>query len=323
MSGAFVRPTPDEWRTAWPYLKERGNYLVGPCPAGCGGDNGGLGDPTSDRFSVSLSSPHPWNCRKCPKGDGMAPLKAVDLFGKRSDEPYRAPRPPRPPQPVVEPYVPACIPFSLRDLARAPVWIGVWDKLPLQWRYRGAWIGWRYSRPEGVAVARFGGEVETRYGPLQLLPWTSAKGVNRVLAKYGQIESPRQLCLSGDAKTKYSFDVAVIDFDIHSNRTSKKAMAWRDDVASRLEDAGCPLSTSAGGLGFHSLVRVDHAEWDGKVNAPVDVEAGLAVEVIPPGAKAAVALDLAAMAEQSEWDAPIPRLSRSELVDVMTGNNGE
>ena len=116
----------------------------------------------------------------------MAPLRAVNLAGKGSDRPYRPPRP-RPREIVVEPYVPAAIPFTMRDLARSPVWIGVWDKRPVQWRADGVWMGWRYSRPEGVAVARFGGTVETRHGPLHILPWSPARGVSRMLAKYGQV----------------------------------------------------------------------------------------------------------------------------------------
>ena len=315
MTDPFTRPTPAEWLAAWPHLKEHGNELKGPCPA-CGG----LEKPDADRLSVSLTPPHLFHCRKCPKGDGMAPLRAAGLGGKRSDRPYRAPRPPRPPKPVVEPYVPGCVPFTLRDLARSPVWIGVWDKRPIQWRCGGVWMGWRYSRHEGVSVARFGGEVETHRGPLHILPWCSARGVNRTLAKYGQVEAPRQLCLSGDAKTPYSFDVAVIDFDIHSLQPPAAVVSWRKQVAGRLDYVGCPLSTSTGGLGFHALVRVDHSEWDGKVNVEVDEGALLAVEVIPPGAKAAVALDLKQMASKSGWDVALPRLSRSDLIDVMTGS---
>ena len=311
---SFIRPTPNEWLAVWPQLKENGNYLEGPCPA-CGD----LAKVDSDRFSVSVPAPHLWHCRKCPKGDPMAPLRAVNLAGKGSDRPYRPPRP-RPREIVVEPYVPACVPFTLRDLARSPVWIGVWDKRPIQWRCGGVWMGWRYSRHEGVSVARFGGEVETHRGPLHILPWCSARGVNRTLAKYGQVEAPRQLCLSGDAKTPYSFDVAVIDFDIHSPQPPAAVVSWRKQVAGRLDYVGCPLSTSAGGLGFHALVRVDHSEWDGKVNVEVDEGALLAVEVIPPGAKAAVALDLKQMASKSGWDVALPRLSRSDLIDVMTGS---
>lgn len=311
---SFIRPTPNEWLAVWPHLKENGNYLEGPCPA-CGD----LAKVDSDRFSVSVPAPHLWHCRKCPKGDPMAPLRAVNLAGKGSDRPYRPPRP-RPREIVVEPYVPAAIPFTMRDLARSPVWIGVWDKRPVQWRADGVWMGWRYSRPEGVAVARFGGTVETRHGPLHILPWSPARGVSRMLAKYGQVGAPRQLCLSGDAKTPYSFDVAVIDFDIHSAQPATTVVSWRKEVAARLDQAGCPLSTSAGGLGFHALVRVDHNEWDGKVNAEVDGEAGLAVEIIPPGAKAAVALNIGEMASKAGWDTPIPRLSRSDLIDVLAGS---
>ena len=317
MTGAFVRPTPDEWSSAWPHVRQHGNELVGPCPV-CGG----IEKPDSDRFHVQVNPPFLFGCRKC-KSAGVDLLRAVKLAGKRSDRPSRPPGPRRPPKPTVEPYVPACVPFTLRDLARAPVWIAVRDKRPVTWRSSGELFGWRYSRPEGVEVARFGGTVvvkqKQRDVRLNVLPWTTARGVNQTLLKYGQIAADRQLCLSGDAKTSYSYDVAVIDFDIHAESPPPEVVNWRKVVRDRLADANCPLTTSAGGLGFHALVRVDPSEWDGKVNVEVHGEAGLAVEIIPPGAKAAVALELGEMALKSGWDMSIPRLSRSELADVMAG----
>lgn len=316
----FRRPTPDEWLSAWPHLRQSSGELVGPCPV-CGG----LEKPDADRFSVQQEPPYLFHCRKCPNERALPKLAAkLAGAGPFPNRPSTFRPIYRPRRAIARPQVAAAESFTLRDLARSPIWIAVRNKRPVTWRRRGELIGWRYSRPEGVAIARFGGTVTVRQRdrdiPLHILPWSTARGVERTLVQHGQGGAKRQLCLTGDSETPFDLDIACIDFDVHAaDNPAAAVLTWRDNVAARLADARCPVTTSSGGVGFHALVRVNPAEWPRKVLVDVDDAAGLAIEILPPGAKVAVALDLGSMANESGWDAEIPYFSRGDLVDVVTG----
>ena len=62
-----LRPHPEQWLRACPWLVQVGDQLQGPCPE-CGGD---------DRFHINLSD-HRWLCRVCDKaGKGIWPWHAA------------------------------------------------------------------------------------------------------------------------------------------------------------------------------------------------------------------------------------------------------
>ena len=201
-------------------------------------------------------------------------------------------------------------PVTLADIDRAPVWAPAAGKKV---------VGpWRHSTPEGVTLARFGGEYHGKYGILVLLPWGTRDDIA------GQIQQRRMngcvpsLCLSGDAGCPSPLDILVLDLDVKEGTTPA---AIRDRLMAPLLEAGVAPFASTSGRGRHVVMRLDPKDL-GREHyrrlPPEGPRKGVCLEIFPAGTRRHIVWhrDRQLAGPGPGPDDPLPRVSLSLIIQA-------
>ena len=238
--------------------------------------------------------------------------------------------------------------LTIQGLYDAPVWFAGTAKMPFFNVERdGQTYAWRQSLPPergGITRVREGGPATDRRGDktYMMLPHASRSiilGTLRAMQADSRTTCPPQqdwrihLSLAGDADWPFPIDVGAVDFDLKRPKNGPLptlSVLWRDRLRAALEELGLPTATSASGVNFHALYRIEPADisgayrlsrsgrWANPAGLPKEPELlGAQCEIFPPSTHKLLAFDPDRLSPSFDESSPIPRLGYAALARVL------